>query len=59
MIWTCNSSSFTIWACDQPCLPIRFYLEVGLLERGVIRDAAPGHIVANRHLRTLLQAKGL
>lgn len=42
----------------QPCLTIRFYLEVGLLERSVIRDDAPGHIVANRHLRTLLQAKG-
>jgi enterochelin esterase family protein len=42
----------------HPRLPLRFYLEVGLLERSVIRDDMPGQIVANRHLRTLLQAKG-
>jgi enterochelin esterase-like enzyme len=42
----------------QPRLPLRFYLEVGLLERSVIRTEMPGQIVANRHLRTLLQAQG-
>jgi enterochelin esterase-like enzyme len=42
----------------RPRLPLRFYLEVGLLERSVIRTEMPGQIVANRHLRTLLQAQG-
>jgi enterochelin esterase family protein len=39
-------------------LPIRFYLDVGLLELGIPRRHAPTPVVANRHLRDVLQAKG-
>lgn len=48
---------------NGPLLPIRFSLEVGLLE-GMLKgevafaDNWPDVVVANRHLRTLLQAKG-
>jgi enterochelin esterase family protein len=46
-----------------PKLPIRFSLEVGLLEgmrKGAVAfaDNWPDIVVANRHLRTVLQAKG-
>jgi len=39
--------------------PIRFWLDVGVLERGAIPQA-PGvdQVSANRHLRTVLEAKG-
>lgn len=48
---------------SSPKLPIRFNLEVGLLEgmqKGAVAfaDNRPDMVVANRHLRTLLQAKG-
>lgn len=39
---------------ESPRLPLRFYLEVGLLEH--IRDA--DMVFCNRHLRDVLQAKG-
>jgi enterochelin esterase-like enzyme len=43
-------------------LPVRFYLDVGLLEdaspRPVGPPGHPGQLVANRHLRTLLGSKG-
>jgi len=43
----------------RPRLPLRFYLEVGLLETGrPPRDDHPGQIIANRHLRDVLEAKG-
>lgn len=38
--------------------PLRFYLEVGLLESHPTSSGFPGQILANRHLRTVLQAKG-
>jgi enterochelin esterase-like enzyme len=39
--------------------PVRFWLDVGILERGPLSQA-PGieQLTANRHLRTVLQAKG-
>jgi enterochelin esterase family protein len=39
-------------------LPVRFYLDVGLLELGIPRRHAPTAVAANRHLRDVLQAKG-
>lgn len=38
--------------------PVRVYLDVGLLERGPAPDDGPSLLVANRHLRTILQTKG-
>lgn len=48
----------------RPKLPVRFYLEAGLLEDAVWRVVSPPHfaypslLVANRHLRDVLKAKG-
>ena len=39
-------------------LPIRFYVEVGLLESKPTSTGFPGQILSNRHLRNVLQAKG-
>jgi enterochelin esterase-like enzyme len=42
---------------EEPLLPLRFYLDVGLMET----DPAPGNLtqlIANRHLRNVLRAKG-
>ncbi|TWP44988.1 DUF3327 domain-containing protein [Lentzea tibetensis] len=43
-----------------PKKPLRFWVDVGDLETGVSDDYAPGvdQRAANRHLRTVLQAKG-
>lgn len=38
--------------------PLRFYMEVGLLESSPTATGFPGQILANRHLRNILQAKG-
>jgi enterochelin esterase family protein len=47
---------------ERERLPLRFYLDVGLLEDGYAGQARPpghpGQLGANRHLRTLLRAKG-
>jgi len=40
-----------------PKLPLRFYLEAGLMEDRQ-RPEGPSLLAANRHLRTVLQAKG-
>lgn len=46
-----------------PALPIRWYIEVGVYE-GLLKDEAaeedvePGILIANRHLRTVLQMRG-
>jgi enterochelin esterase-like enzyme len=42
----------------RPLAPLRFYLEVGLLESAPSTSGFPGQLLANRHLRTVLQAKG-
>ena len=41
-----------------PRLPLRFYLDVGSLENARMDDDGPNHVVANRHMRDVLQAKG-
>ena len=38
--------------------PLRFYLEVGLLESRPSATGFPGQLLANRHLRNVLQARG-
>jgi len=42
----------------SPKLPVRFYLEVGLMETGPSPGDGPEMVVVNRHLRDVLQAKG-
>jgi len=42
----------------RPLAPLRFYLAVGLLESAPSASGFPGQLLANRHLRTVLQAKG-
>lgn len=37
---------------------MRFYLEAGLMERGLTPEHGPSILVANRHLRTILGSKG-
>ena len=39
-------------------LPLRFYLDAGLLETGNTRRNGPSMLVVNRHMRNVLQAKG-
>lgn len=41
----------------SPKLPVRFYLDVGLMERGPTTDNGPDQVVVNRHMRDVLQAK--
>jgi len=50
------NDSLTRQIATTPPKPIRFYLEVGLFEVG--RAASPTMLVANRHLRDVLLAKG-
>src|SRR5439155_15329635 len=61
--WKPESDSEYEWLTRQlvasPRLPIRFYLEVGLLENiNPAREDSPTNLVANRHLRDVLQARG-
>ena len=39
-------------------LPVRFYLDVGLMETGPTPDNGPNMVVVNRHMRDVLLAKG-
>lgn len=39
-------------------LPLRFYLDVGSLEDGPGPENGPNQLIANRHLRDILRAKG-
>ena len=41
---------------DSPALPLRFYLDVGLLENTY--DGGPSQRCTNRHMRDVLRAKG-
>ncbi|MBM7783639.1 alpha/beta hydrolase-fold protein [Tenggerimyces flavus] len=41
-------------AADSPVVPVRFWLEAGMLEV----TPAPGLVVTNRHFRTVLHARG-
>jgi enterochelin esterase-like enzyme len=42
----------------EPAIPVKFYLEVGLLETAAIPSRDPSMLTANRHLRDVLRAKG-
>ncbi|MCB0032393.1 MAG: prolyl oligopeptidase family serine peptidase, partial [Anaerolineales bacterium] len=42
----------------RPFAPLRFYLEVGLLESSPSPTGFPGQLLASRHLRDVLQARG-
>jgi len=42
----------------NPAVPVRFHLDVGLLETHPTPDGGPSVLVSNRHLRHLLQARG-
>lgn len=42
---------------EEPLLPLRFYLDVGLMEDEPL-PGGPSQVLANRHLRTVLRAKG-
>lgn len=42
----------------RPLAPLRFYIEVGLLESMPASTGYPGQVLSNRHLRNVLQAKG-
>ncbi len=39
-------------------LPLRFYMDVGILENARMLDNGPSQLVANRHMRDVLRAKG-
>jgi len=60
--WKPKGESEHEWLTRQfaasPALPLRFYLDVGLLERGPTPDDGPDQVVVNRHMRDVLQAKG-
>jgi len=43
---------------SSPKLPVRFYLDVGLMESGPTPDKGPNMVIVNRHMRDVLQAKG-
>ncbi len=42
----------------SPKLPVRFYMDVGLMESDPTPGKGPSMVVANRHLREVLRAKG-
>jgi len=60
--WKPDDAAEHEWLSKQfvasPKLPVRFYLDVGLMERGPTQDDGPSMIIVNRHLRDVLQAKG-
>jgi enterochelin esterase family protein len=43
---------------EQPKLPVRFYLDVGLLEHDAGKPGEPSQLLANRHMRDILRTKG-
>ncbi|MBA3534938.1 MAG: DUF3327 domain-containing protein [Ardenticatenales bacterium] len=46
------------YVAEQPRQSVRFYLDVGLLENARMADDGPTQLVANRHMRTVLRARG-
>lgn len=61
--WKPDSDAEYEWLTRQfltsPKLPIRFYLQIGLLENlSPARPDSPTNLIANRHFRDVLQAKG-
>lgn len=53
MEWEWLTRQFAI----REYLPLRFYLEIGLLESSPTATGFPGQLLANRHLQDVLQAK--
>jgi enterochelin esterase family protein len=60
--WRPNDEAEWEWLTRQfayrPLAPLRFYIEVGLLESTPTTSGFPGQVLSNRHLRNILQAKG-
>ena len=61
--WKPDADAEYEWLTRQfvtsPKLPIRFYLQVGLLENlSTARPDSPTNLIANRHFRDVLKAKG-
>jgi enterochelin esterase family protein len=60
--WRPHDESEPEWLARQfvtgPRLPLRFYLDVGLLEDWTEGDEGVSQLVSTRHLRNVLQAKG-
>ena len=52
--WEWLSRQFVL----NPRLPLRFYIEVGLLESKPTPTGFPGQVLSNRYLRNVLRAKG-
>jgi enterochelin esterase family protein len=42
----------------SPKVPVRFYMDVGLMERGPTPGDGPDMVVVNRHMRDVLKIKG-
>lgn len=60
--WKPESGSEPEWLTSEfvsaPKLPVRFFMEVGLMEAGPTRGDGPSMVVSNRHMRDVLRAKG-
>jgi enterochelin esterase family protein len=60
--WKPEGAAEHEWLIKQfvanPKLPVRFYLDVGLMESGPTGDNGPSMVIVNRHMRDVLQAKG-
>ena len=60
--WTPQGDAEHEWLTRQfvtsPKLPVRFYLDVGLMETGATPNNGPDMVVVNRHMRDVLLAKG-
>lgn len=60
--WAPDGAGEHEWLASQfalsPRREVRFYLNVGLLERGPSPKNSPSQLVANRHLRDVLRARG-
>jgi enterochelin esterase-like enzyme len=60
--WAPDNDTEAEWLARQfvtsPKLPVRFFLEVGLMEAGPTPHGGPSQVVVNRHMRDILTAKG-
>lgn len=60
--WAPDGSFEPEWLTKEfvksPKLPVKFYLDVGLMEVGSMPNDAPTQVAVNRHMRDVLQAKG-
>jgi enterochelin esterase family protein len=60
--WKPEGDKSNEWLTRQfeasPKLPVRFYLDVGLMERGTSHKSDPNMLTVNRRMRDVLRAKG-